>query len=243
MSKMSDKELEEKLREFFESNYQVLKESSGHTINENMKERAFEQVLMYWRKHKEMVLDGDVSNVKITLSNQQTPNKKNPYSIEGRLDVLEKDGKISLFDVTTNSKEQIEDSIDSYREELNLFAYELERMQQGTVDDTFVLSTSIPRDVKHALKTNNAVELGHALENWDPVVPIQHDASTQEAALKKVGEVIEKINNCEFDPPPPSTLQKKFKDDKTFYQHVCENCDIRKSCESFRTQHLKLSSH
>ncbi|MBQ3836234.1 MAG: hypothetical protein IJS51_07780 [Treponema sp.] len=42
------------------------------------------------------------------------------------------------------------------------------------------------------------------------------------------------MKSFEFDPPPSSSLNKKFKDGKTFYNHMCENCDIRKSCKSYR---------
>ena len=226
--------IEEKLREFFEANYEYLKESSGHSINELMKERAFEQVLIYWKKHRQMILDGKVSSMQISVPNLRTPNKAIPYSIEGMIDVLEKDGKRSLFDVTTNSREQIEDDIDLYKDELNLYAYELERMKESDIGGTFVLSTSMPRDVRYALKNGNASELEHALANWNPIVPVQHSHDVLESAVKKVGEVVEKIQNCEFDPPSPSVLKKEFKDGRTFCSHICENCDIRKSCEAFK---------
>ena len=234
MREISDREAEEKLREFFEANYEYLKETSGHSINEMMRERAFEQVLMYWKKHKDIMLDGDVTSVNFSLSNQKTPNQGIPFSVEGMLNVLEKDGRKSLFEVTTNSREEIEGSIDDYKDELNLFAYELEKTQGQKIDETFVLSTSVPKDVKYALKTKDIPQLKEALEKWNPVVSVQHDALAQENALRKVGEVVEKINACQFDPPPPSALNKKFQDGKPFYTHVCQNCDLRKSCESFR---------
>ena len=234
MNEISEVKIAEKLREFFEANYEYLKETSGHSINEMMRERAFEQVLAYWKRHRKMMLEGNVSSIEISVPNLHTPNKDIPYSLEGKIDVLEKDGKLNLFDVTTNSKEQIEDDIELYRDELNLYAHELERIQEGSVAETFVMTTSVPKDVRHALKNNSLPELEHALENWDPIVPVQHNKNAQDAALKKVGEVVEKIQNCEFDPPAPSDLKKKYKDGKPFYTHVCQNCDLRKSCESFR---------
>ncbi len=234
MKNMADGQLEEKLRELFEANYEFLKESSGHSINEMMKERAFDQVLMYWKKRKEQILDGNISSIDVSVSNQLSPKSKIPFSIEGKIDALEKDGKISLFDVTTNSIEQIEDSIDFYKDELNLYAFEMDKNQDKKIDNLFVLSTSLPKDVRYALKINDEKELERALENWNPAVQIPHNKDTQKEALQKVGEVVDKISNCEFDPPKPSELKKKFKDGKTFYHHVCENCDIRKSCESYR---------
>ena len=234
MNKMTCSELEEKLRELFEANYEFLKESSGHSINELMKERAFEQILMYWKKRQETILDGKISSIDISVSNQKNPNTQIPFSVEGKIDVLEKDGKLSLFDITTNSSEQIEGSMAFYKDELNLYAYEMEKAQSKDIENLFVLSTALPKDVKYALKVGDNQELERALEKWNPVVSIPHNKDTQKAALKKVGEVIEKITNCEFDPPPPADLKKKFKDGKSFYNHMCENCDIRKSCESYR---------
>ncbi|MBR6078581.1 MAG: hypothetical protein IKP60_00275 [Treponema sp.] len=101
------------------------------------------------------------------------------------IDVLEKDGKRSLFDVTTNSREQIEDDIELYKDGLNLYAYELERMKESDIGGTFVLSTSMPRDVRYALKNGNASELEHALANWNPIVPVQHSHDVLESAVKK----------------------------------------------------------
>ncbi len=243
MNKITNAQAEEKLRELFEANYEFLKESSGHSINELMKEKAFEQILMYWKKRQETILDGKISSIDISVSNQKSPKAKIPFSVEGKIDVLEKDGKINLFDITTNSAEQIEDSIDFYKDELNLYAYEMEKARSKGVSDLFVLSTSLPKDVKYALKVGDKQELENALEKWNPVVSVPHSKDAQKAALKKVGEVIEKITNCEFDPPPPADLKKKFKDGKTFYNHMCENCDIRKSCESYRNFKSGKESH
>ena len=237
MNRLNDDELEMKLRELFESNYEYLKENSGHAINETMKERAFDQVLMYWKKHREMLVGGKVSSIKISVPNQKSPSNGIPFSIEGKINVLEKDGKKTLFDVTTNSAEQIEDDIEFYQDELNLYARELEKMQYGQIDETAVLSTSIPRDVRHALRSDDALELNRALENWNPFVSVAHGNEAQEKALEKVGEVVDKINDCKFDPPSPDELNGRYMDGKTFYVHVCENCDIRKSCESYLQYH------
>ena len=235
MNKMNDAEFENKLREFFEANYEYLKETSGHSINQAMKEQALEQVFLYWKKHKDMILGGEISSVKLSAGNLRTPNQNIPFALEGEINTSEKDGQITLFDITTKSREQIENDIDFYQDELNLFAYEAEKMSLETSGKAFALSTSIPKDIRYAIKTGDTESLQEALQNWNPLVPIECSKDAQEATLSKIGEVVEKIHNCEFDPPPVSELKKKYKDGKSFCSHVCENCDIRKSCESYIT--------
>lgn len=47
---MTEDEIELKLRDFFEENFEYLKDSSGHSIDSYMKEKAFQQVLYFGRK-------------------------------------------------------------------------------------------------------------------------------------------------------------------------------------------------
>ena len=73
---IDEKILEEKLEEFFEANFQYLKETNGHTIDSRMKEHAHDQVLYYWKKNRDLIEKATRSEVKLSLPEQQTPNKK-----------------------------------------------------------------------------------------------------------------------------------------------------------------------
>ena len=44
---MTEEEIELKLRDFFEENFEYLKDSSGHSIDSYMKEKAFQQVFQH----------------------------------------------------------------------------------------------------------------------------------------------------------------------------------------------------
>ena len=80
---MTEDEIELKLRDFFEENFEFLKDSSGHSIDSYMKEKAFQQVLYYWKKNRKLIERITRSEVKLSLPERVTPNQKIPYTIEG----------------------------------------------------------------------------------------------------------------------------------------------------------------
>ena len=116
---IDEKILEEKLEDFFEANFQYLKETNGHTIDNRMKERAYDQVLYYWKKNRDLIEKATRSEVKLSLPEQQTPNKKYSYTLEGTIDVVRQNDMNCLYDITTRSLEQVR-TISSISEEINV---------------------------------------------------------------------------------------------------------------------------
>ena len=102
MNEMTDAEIELKLRDYFESNFQYLKESSGHSIDGYMKEKAFQQVLYYWNKNRKLIERITRSEVKLSLPERVTPNQKIPYTIEGIVDIVQEKDGIWLYDLKTH---------------------------------------------------------------------------------------------------------------------------------------------
>ena len=68
---MTEDEIELKLRDFFEENFEFLKDSSGHSIDSYMKEKAFQQVLYYWKKNRALIERITRSEVKLSLPEQK----------------------------------------------------------------------------------------------------------------------------------------------------------------------------
>jgi len=51
---MQEHEIIEKIREFFEDNYETMRLEGGHTITEDTKQTALTQVLLYYEKMKDV---------------------------------------------------------------------------------------------------------------------------------------------------------------------------------------------
>ena len=67
-------EVEAKVREIFEENFEFIKAEGGHSITEFIKEEAFNQVLYYFRKNIELITKISHAEVKLTLPEQKSPN-------------------------------------------------------------------------------------------------------------------------------------------------------------------------
>ncbi|PGD46868.1 hypothetical protein COM36_32930, partial [Bacillus toyonensis] len=52
--------------------------------------------------------------------------------------------------------------------------------------------------------------------------------------INEFGTTVDRIEEQQFHPPSVEELEKKKRKNKTFAQHVCDNCDGRFSCPSFK---------
>ena len=104
---MNQTEFETKLREMFEDNFRFLRENAGHTINEYMKDLAYKQVLCYYRKNKKIIDQITRAEVKLSLPEQETPNDKIPYTVEGIVDIVREGDETWLYDLKTHDQERI----------------------------------------------------------------------------------------------------------------------------------------
>lgn len=228
--------LEEKLKEFFEANFQNLKETSGHTIDSRMKEMAYNQVLCYVKKNLDLIKTSSCSEVKLSLPEQKTPLKKYPYTLEGKIDLVRQNDKNCLYDITTRSIEQINGDIKSFSEQLNVYAHIWKSLDKNNlIDELGIISTSLPKKVQAAIDSENDKKIAEAFNSWNPLVKIQYSEEEIEKMINNFGEVVEKIRECDFPSPSLEKLLKAVAGTSESYaSHVCSNCDIRFSCESYK---------
>lgn len=240
-SAIDERILVEKLGEFFEANFQYLKETNGHTIDERMKERAYEQVLCYWKKNRNLIEKTTRSEVKLSLPEQKTPNKKYSYTLEGTVDVVRQNDINCLYDITTRSLEQIRGDIKPFREQLNVYARIWKGLDENnTIDRLGVISTSVPKKVREAVETGVKEKIEKAFEDWNPVVDLQYSEDEIAEMIDNFGEVVEKIQDCDFRTPGTERLLSVVPGTgETYGVHVCSNCDIRFSCESYRQYKIR----
>lgn len=241
MTDISDEEIEQKLRDFFESNFQYLKETSGHAIDGYMKEKAFQQVLYYWKKNRALIEKITRSEVKLSLPERTTPNDKIPYTIEGIVDIVQEKDGTWLYDLKTHDIDRIKANIGQYKEQLYVYSFIWNKLQGNELDNTAVISTSLPDRLQAAIRKRRPELIELELESWQPVIPIGYKEEEVEAMINSFGEVVEKIENSEFAPPDVDVLLNKPSGMKSvFAVHMCRNCDVRFNCSSYR-KYLEVS--
>lgn len=229
------------IREMFEDNFQTLCEESGHSINAYMKELAFGQVLCYYRKNRKTIERVTQTEVKLSLPEQETPNDKIPYTIEGVIDVVREGEETWLYDLKTHAPERIKADPEKYREQLNVYAHIWKGLQKNELDGTAIIATPVPPPLKRALETGDETRIQKELDRWNPVIPFGYDEDEVAEMIERFGETVERIEKSDFESPPIEKLQTKMPGMKSnFATHVCRNCDARYSCPSF-VEYVKSS--
>ena len=225
---------EEKIKQFFEKNFDSLRESAGHTISRSLKEQALQQILCYWRKNKEIILKMTRSEVKLSLPEQKTPNQKILYTIEGVVDIVREGSETWLYDLKTHPIERITGQPQSYKDQLNIYGYIWQNLQGNDLDNTAIISTPIPEDLQRAIKNNDEKAIERLMDKWEPVIPFGYSEDEVAEIIEKFGLTVEKIENSEFNAPPVEVLNGREEGMRSsFGTNVCRNCDVRFSCKSY----------
>ena len=225
---------EEKIEEFFNEDFDSLKESAGHTISKTLRDQALQQVICYWKKNKKIVEKITRSEVKLSLPEQKTPNDKIPYTIEGVVDIVQEGDETWLYDLKTHPIERIQGQPQNYKEQLSIYGYIWQKLQGNPLNNTAIISTPVPEELQRALKSKDEKAIERLMDKWEPVIPFGYSEDEVADIIEKFGKTVEKIENSEFKAPPVEVLREIPKGMKSsFSTHVCRNCDIRFSCKSF----------
>jgi hypothetical protein len=192
------------------------------------------QVKMYWEKLKDLASRVTESEVPVTLSNQETP-KGRKYTINGVVDIIEEDDERILYDIKTHDPDFVLHNKSKYEKQLNLYGSIWEKSHQKDLDKTAVIATPLPAKLRWALNEGTPAQIGNALKEWQPVIELNYDETLRDGTLEEFGVIVDKIEDCLFDPPSVEALKEKMGGGKTvFARKICRNCDIRFSCDSYR---------
>jgi len=225
---------EAKIRELFEQNYQLLRLEGGHALTEDIKEQALEQVLLYWHKLKDLAQKVTDAEVRLSLPNQTTPQGRT-FSIEGVVDIVREGDVTQMYDVKTHDIDYIKENIELYEEQLNVYAYVWQELRRNALDLTAVISTSLPKSLRGALRAGNDTQVEKAVAAWDPLIPIKFDGAKVKQTIKEFGTVVDCIEDGKFESPSADQLLKKVTGtNQTFATNICRNCDGRFSCDAYR---------
>jgi DNA helicase-2/ATP-dependent DNA helicase PcrA len=245
-----DAEVEERIREFFERNYDLLRQEGGHVLAEGAKRQALDQVLCYWRKLKAIATSVTETEVKLALPGLKTP-KGRPFVLEGVVDIVREGDKVLMYDLKTHEESEVRAERKLYEDQLNVYAYIWKRLRNQGLDGTAIVATRLPPELREALKARDPKAINAAMAAWDPVVDLPFDEDEVARTIEDFGRCVDAIEDGEFEPPSVDELDKphgtrRRKDhgsragsgaerEPTFAEIHCQNCDARFSCSSYQT--------
>ena len=247
---ITDAEVEERIREFFDRNYDLLRQEGGHVLAEGAKQQALEQAMLYWRKLKAIATSVTETEVKLALPGLKTPQGR-PFVIEGVVDIVREGNEVRMYDLKTHEESEVRSERKLYVDQLNVYAHIWKGIRGQSLNGTAIIATRLPPHVRAALRAHDPEAINAAMESWHPVVDLPFDENEVASTIDDFGRCVDAIENGEFDPPPPEALGKprgtrRKKDhqdapgravqrESTFAEIHCRNCDARFTCASYRT--------
>ncbi len=231
---MKTQEIEEKIREFFEDNYELLALESGHTVTEDVKKIALQQVLFYFKKMRHVAERVTDTEVRLTLPSQTTPEGRT-FTIEGIVDIVREGDETWMYDIKTHDPEFVQANRDFYEKQLNVYAYIWQGLRGQPLDHTAVISTDFPKDLKEAMRDNDFFRINEAVERWNPEIIIPYHPEHVAETIRDFAKTVDKIENHRFAPPPAEKLDEKMPGSNSrFGRRICRRCDARFSCNAYR---------
>ncbi len=237
--RLTDAQIEERINAFFEQNFQALQMEGGHALSPELKQAALNQVLMYWRRLRDIALKITDTEVKLNLPDQKSRAGR-PFGIEGVVDIVREADRTVLYDVKTHDREVINANKEDYAEQLDVYAYIWTKLRGQKLHETAIICTRFPDEIRTALDGGDVAQLEKLMQKWDPVIRLTYNTDHVEATVERFGRVVDDIEEGCFEPPPVSRLRKALAGTHVpFAVSVCRNCDARYSCSAYReyTEH------
>jgi hypothetical protein len=230
---MEEHEIIEKIREYFEDNYELMRLEGGHSITEDIKELALTQVLYYFNKLKHVANRVTDTEVKLTLPDQSTPKGRN-FTIEGVVDIVRDDEETWMYDIKTHDTDYIISNKHLYAKQLNVYAHIWQELRGQQLDKTAIISTAYPEGLKQAHLLNDQFRIQLELSKWNPLVDLEFDQDEVKEVINDFASIVDCIEDKKFQPAPVETLNEKMEGTNALFgTRVCRNCDARFSCESY----------
>jgi hypothetical protein len=227
-------EIIEKIREYFEDNYEMMRLEGGHALTEDAKQLALTQVLYYFTKMKDVANKITHTEVKLTLPDRKTPKGRN-FTIEGIVDIVRDDEETWMYDIKTHDPEFINANKDLYEKQLNVYAHIWQELRQEVLDQTAIISTAYPQALKQAHLLNDQFRIAYEIAKWQPLISIPFIQENVESTILDFACVVDEIEDKNFRPATVDVLKEKLQGSNSIFgQRICRECDARFSCSSFR---------
>lgn len=231
---MEDYEIIDKIKEYFEDNYELMRLEGGHAVTEDIKQLALTQVLYYFTKMRDVANKVTDTEVKLTLPDQKTP-KGRDFTIEGVVDIVRDDNETWMYDIKTHDTAYIQSNKELYERQLNVYAHIWQRLRGQALDKTAIISTAYPEGLKHAHLLNDQFRIQYELSKWNPLIELDFDQEKVKEIVEHFAEIVDCIEDKRFKPAPVETLRSTMEGTNALFgTRVCRNCDVRFSCSSYR---------
>lgn len=231
---MQEFEIIEKIKEYFEDNYETMRLEGGHAITEDVKQLALTQVLLYFEKMQDVAKKVTHTEVKLTLPDQKTPKGRN-FTIEGVVDIVRDDDETWMYDIKTHDPEYINSNKGLYEKQLNVYAHIWQELRKEELDQTAIISTAFPQPLKQAYLLNDIFRIKHEMAKWQPLIPIPFIQENVKDTVHDFACIVDEIEDKKFHPASIEELTSKMEGTTAlFATRVCRNCDARFSCASYR---------
>src|SRR6266487_530759 len=234
-------EIEQLIRDFFHQNFEALRLETSHSLAPEVKETALSQVLIYWMRLNEVARRVTDTEVALNLPEQVSPRWRT-FKFEGVVDMVRENNRTVMYDIKTHDAEAILGNLETYKKQLNVYAYIWQNLRGQQLDETSVISTSYPEVVKDAWESGDETLLANELQRWNPLIEVPFNLDHIGETIQDFGKTVDAIEDGLFFAPSQDKLQSKVPGTKTIFAvNVCRNCDARFSCRSYRTYALGLS--
>lgn len=231
---MEEYEIIDKIKEYFEDNYELMRLEGGHAVTEDIKQLALTQVLYYFTKMREVATKVTDTEVKLTLPDQKTPKGRN-FTIEGIVDIVRDDNETWMYDIKTHETAYIESNKELYEKQLNVYAHIWQQLRGQALDKTAIISTAYPEGLKQAHLLNDQFRIQYELSKWNPMIELDFDQEKVQEVVDHFAEIVDRIEEKKFKPAPVETLRSTMEGTNALFgTRVCRNCDVRFSCASYR---------
>lgn len=239
---LTEEEVEAFIRENFEQNYARLQLEGGHALTPYVKDAALRQVLMYWRKLRDVATSVTDTEVKLTLPDQLTPKGRN-YTIEGVVDIVREDDRTVMYDIKTHDPDYVRGNVELYEKQLNVYAHIWQELRGNELDETAIIATAFPAVLREAITRKDEKRIGEEFEKWSPLVDIPIDKGKVEGTIRDFSDTVDAIEDKRFAPPSVERLKTKVENTRDlFATRICRNCDARFSCSSYRNYAISTNS-
>ena len=224
------------LMEAFEANFERLREESGRALAPFIKESARQQVLLYYRRLRELAARVEETEVRLVLPEQTSPAGRQ-YTLEGVVDIVEDGSSTVMYDLKTYlDADAARDHVEPHYRQLNVYAHIWKGLRGRQLDKVAVIATRPTRPLYRALRAGEPAKIQAAMEAWNPVLEVPVDGDVVAEVMESFGRVVDLIEDRKFSPPGLEVLKAPSRPEgKTpFAQDVCLNCDARFGCVSYR---------
>ena len=231
---MTPQEIETRIEEFFDHNYELLRLEGGQNMTEDVRQAALQQVLYYYRKMRSVAEKVTETEVKLTLPDQTTAQSRS-FTIEGIVDIVREDDEVWMYDIKTHDPDYIAANKAAYESQLNVYAHIFENLRGNQLDHTAVISTAFPTPMRNAIASGDPQKIEREMAQWNPLIELPYQQEKVQQTIQDFAETVDKIETNCFEPTPVDVLKAKMEgSNKLFATRVCRNCDARFSCQSYR---------